>query len=211
MLQPQDILDFWFGPLQSDGTSPEVFHKRWFGGGTSFDEEIRQRFQASLEHALVWFDPASEMPNLGPYTSWLDQAESRLALIVLFDQFPRNLFRRQAKAFVGDPIAQKLASDGLALGHDRQLSLDQRVFFYLPFEHGENQQWQDLSLRSFEQIANEAPETLKKRYQNFYQYAKAHADIIARFGRYPHRNEALGRETTAEETAFLSGPGSSFW
>jgi uncharacterized protein (DUF924 family) len=211
MLQPTDILDFWFGPLEMDGTSSEFFHQRWFGGGEEFDDEIRHRFKAALEHALVWCDPESEMPDLGPYTSWPLQPESRLALIILFDQFPRNLFRRQAKAFAGDAIAQKLAQDGVALGHDQQLSLDQRVFFYLPFEHGENQQWQDLSLRCFEQLVTEAPENLKLRYQNFYRYAKAHAEIIQRFDRYPHRNAALGRESTPAEAAFLAGPGSSFW
>lgn len=210
MLGPQDILDFWFGPIQPDGTSGPEFGKRWFGGGPEFDEEIRIRFGPALQHALVWFEHSLQ-GVASPYDSWLTSPRGRLAAIVLLDQFPRNLFRRDQQAFCGDQFAQRLAWEGISLRMDLELGWDERVFFYLPLEHGESWEWQQRSLEKFSHLASSVPAELSGRYNNFLRYAQAHADIIQRFGRYPHRNEALGRPSSPAELEFLNGPGSSFW
>lgn len=196
----EQILDFWFGPPQEDGLSSDYFVKRWFQQDAAFDQEIATRFESWLQRALA-----------GELDDWQATPRGRLALILLLDQFTRNLYRHTARAFVGDPQAQELALQGLELGLDRELGLDERVFFYLPFEHGESMDWQNLSLKAFASLVEAASEKHKARFSNFLNYAKKHTEIIERFGRYPHRNAALQRASTSEEEDFLLGPGSSFW
>lgn len=188
------ILDFWFGP--GPGPSQESFVRRWFAQDADFDSALRRRFGQAMEVALA-----------GGLVSWEGTARGRLALILLLDQFTRNLGRHTAAAFAGDERAQRLARDMVDQGIDQTLTPDQRVFVYLPFEHGESAEWQKLSLKMYEQLAEQAGE----KYRTQLAYAEKHAVIIEKFGRYPHRNQALGRETTAEEKAFLEGPDSTFW
>lgn len=188
------ILDFWFGP--GNGPSSEFYIKRWFTQDSEFDRAIRERFGRAMESALA-----------GGLVSWEATPRGRLALILVLDQFTRNLGRHTAAAFAGDERAQRLALDMVDQKIDQALTPDQRVFAYLPFEHGESARWQDLSLQMYGQLVEQAG----PGYQNNLVYAQKHAVIIEKFGRYPHRNEALGRETTPEEKAFLEGPDSTFW
>ncbi len=188
------VLDFWFGPGQ--GPSSELYVKRWFGQDAEFDSVIRRRFGQAVGTAVQ-----------GGLTSWEATPRGRLALILLLDQFTRNLGRHTAAAFAGDERAQRLAREMVEQQVDRTLTADQRVFAYLPFEHGESAEWQQLSLKMYEQLAQQ----VGGKYQSYLPYAQKHAVIIERFGRYPHRNQALGRESTSEEKAFLEGPDSTFW
>ncbi|MBS2033682.1 DUF924 domain-containing protein [bacterium] len=188
------MLDFWFGP--GAGPSPSHYVRRWFTQDPEFDAAIQGRFGKAMRAALA-----------GGLSSWEGTARGRLALILLLDQFTRNLGRHTAAAFAGDERAQRLAREMVDQGVDQTLTPDQRVFAYLPFEHGESAEWQDLSLEKYGQLRQQAGPD----YQNYLDYAHKHAVIIKRFGRYPHRNQALGRENTPEETAFLNGPDSTFW
>lgn len=193
----EQVLDFWFGPGE---TATPLQTRLWFAADPEFDETIRRRFGPLLQRALS-----------GQLEHWAETPRGRLALVLILDQFTRNLHRHTAQAFAGDEAAQRLVLAGLAKGDDRHLSLDQRVFFYLPLEHGEAPSWQEKSLEQFGALLEEAPSGQKSRYANFLDYAERHARIIQRFGRYPHRNEALGRQSTEEEREFLEEPDSSFW
>lgn len=175
-MQPNDILDFW---LKRD-------RKAWFEKNPALDAEIRQRFV-----------PHYELGAAGLLRSWKQAPASCLALVVLLDQFPRNMFRDSARAFAADPLARDAARTILARGWDQAMTPDERMFAYLPFEHSEALQDQELCLKLFEGDPN-------------VEWARKHWDIIRRFGRFPHRNAALGRESTSEEIEFLSRPGSSF-
>lgn len=194
------ILDFWFGPPQASGLSHEAYRRRWFQQDPAFDNEIQARFKVLMDRALQ-----------GELQDWATSARGSLALLLLLDQFPRNLYRHTEKAFLGDPQAQALALEGIQQGLDRQLSLEERVFFYLPFEHGESIDWQTLSLKSFEELRLDAPESSRGGFEQYLEYAKRHAQVIQRFHRYPHRNQALGRKSTPEEEEFLQDPAASFW
>lgn len=178
------ILDFWFGVPTEDGTSPNA--DRWWRKDPELDRRTRQRFGSLVERALS-----------GELDDWKETPRGRLALILLLDQLTRNLFRGEARQFAGDERARELALDADETG----LSRDQRSFLYMPFEHGEDTRWQNLSLEKFGQLAQEEP-----RFEFTLGYARMHADLIDRFGRFPHRNAQLGRETTPEEAAYLAGP-----
>ena len=171
-----DVVAFW----------REAGPKRWFEKDFAFDEEIRRRF--SELH-----DAAAD----GNLAGWERSAEGALALLILLDQFPRNMFRGEARAFATDPMARAIAAGALVRGFDAQVAPELRGFFYLPFEHSEDLGDQERAV-AFYQAAGDA-EGLK--------WAELHADIIRRFGRFPHRNAVLGRSTTPEERAFLDGGG----
>jgi uncharacterized protein (DUF924 family) len=179
------VLEFWFG---SPG-SPEFGKSRnvWFKKDEAFDAEIINRFGAI--HACA---------DAGRYDAWQATPKGSLALIILLDQFPRNMYRGQPASFASDAHARRIARNALAHGFDRGVLPVQRTFFYLPFEHSEDIADQRLSLKLFNQLgANQ-------------DYARRHYDIVARFGRFPHRNAILGRESTPEEAEFLKQPGSGF-
>jgi uncharacterized protein (DUF924 family) len=188
---PDEVLDFWFGAPGSE----EFGHARefWFTKSAATDELIRGRFGSSVEAALR-----------GELQRWADgTARGALALILLLDQFTRNMFRDSARAFAGDVLALAVAKRLVADGRHRQLAPVERWFAYLPFEHSEQMADQRESLRLFGELAQQGlAEPLV--------WAQKHHDVIARFGRYPHRNELLGRASTAEEIEFLSQPGSRF-
>ena len=182
------VRDFWFGTEGSDtfGTSrPE-----WFKKDPVFDEAIRTGFLGDVEAAFV-----GELDNLGT-----DNAQDCLALLILLDQFPRNLFRGSGRSFDGDERALALAKAAIDRGFDVETPLFQRFFFYLPLEHSEALPDQD---RCIELVSAMGDGELLK-------YANAHRNIITRFGRFPHRNDVLGRISTPEELTFLEGPNSSF-
>ena len=185
------ILDFWFGAPDT----PEFGRPRelWFTKSAATDALIRDRFGTAVEAALR-----------GELHHWADgDARRALALILLLDQFTRNIHRDSARAFAGDAFALAVAKRLVADGRDRRLAPIERWFAYLPFEHSEGIEDQHESLRLFGELAKEGlAEPLV--------WARKHHDVVARFGRYPHRNELLGRASTAEEIEFLRQPGSRF-
>ena len=189
---PADVLAFWFGQAgEPDYGQPRA---AWFRKDPVFDETIRQRFLPAVEAALA-----------GDLNAWSADRQGMLALLILLDQFPRNLFRNTAQAFAGDPVARQLAEQTLAHGWDRQLLPVQRVFVYLPFEHSETLPDQERSLALFGALAAEQP-----GYDSYLDYARRHYEVIVRFGRFPHRNAVLGRPSTPEEADYLAQPGSGF-
>jgi uncharacterized protein (DUF924 family) len=172
----------------------------WFGDGRKYDAEIRERFGALHGRAA-----GAEFEE-----QWAESARGRLALIVLLDQFSRHIHRGTGAAFAQDPAAQRLVVDGIARGLDHGLIPAARSFFYLPLEHAEDIALQRLSVEHFGRLCDGVTPAWRKDYESFLDYAQRHHDIIARFGRFPHRNAALGRPSTAEEIEFLKQPGSSF-
>lgn len=188
----QTVLEFWFG--SPDAPDYGMERPEWFRKSNAFDDAIRARFGALHAQAID-----------GALEDWARTPLGACALIVVLDQFSRNLFRGDAKAFAGDARALAVARRLVEAGDDRHLPTPQhRVFVYLPFEHDESLESQHLSLALYEQLAKSFG------LVDNLDYARKHAVIIERFGRYPHRNQALGRASTPEEIAFLKTPGSSF-
>jgi uncharacterized protein (DUF924 family) len=175
---PADVVAFW----------REAGADRWYKKDPAFDDEIRQRFLKLHEAAAG-----------GKLAAWEANAEGALALLILLDQFPRNMFRGQARAFVCDPLARAITAGALVRGFDSQAPAELRSFFYLPFEHSEDLADQERGIALYK-AAGDA-DGLK--------WAEIHADIIRRFGRFPHRNAALGRAMTLEEQKFLDDGGFS--
>ncbi|TGX52332.1 DUF924 domain-containing protein [Sphingomonas gei] len=167
-----------------DGLMPE----QWFAKSDELDLEIGARFEA-LRRAVL----ESEAEG------WRDDPRSLLAAVILLDQFSRNVHRGSAKAFAADPLAQQLATLAVERGWDRAMTREHRQFLYLPFEHAESRDLQAVSLRCFEALGGE-----------LFDYARQHAEVIARYGRFPSRNAALGRASTAEEEEYLAQPGSGW-
>jgi uncharacterized protein (DUF924 family) len=176
-ITPSDVIAFW----------KEAGPSKWFARDASFDALFRERFEAAH------FSAARRERD-----HWAETAEGSLALLILLDQFPRNAFRGTAHAFATDPLARAVAARALEAGHDLQVEGDIRRFFYLPFQHSEDRADQDLQVRLFQTRMERKPDD---------RWAEHHQGIIARFGRFPHRNRALGRETTPEEQAFLDADG----
>lgn len=173
---PAEVLDFWFaaGP------------QKWFSKDDAFDAAIRERFLPTYEAAAA-----------GRLADWEATPEGALALVIVLDQFPRNMFRGSRRTFATDDFALAVAKRAIARGFDRKLELPKRNFFYLPFMHSEKLADQERCVELSRQSGD----------KNTLKYAELHADIIRRFGRFPHRNALLGRATTAEEQAFLDGGG----
>lgn len=194
-----EILDFWFGKLDADGEASEEQSKLWWAKDKKIDQKIKKLFANDIQQAIA-----------GKYDSWKETPKGGLALILLLDQFPRNVFRDTPEAFAHDKQALRVASHMLDKDFDMQLSFTQRHFVYMPFMHAESKSMQNCSLILFQQLADEVPEKLRKKYQGVLKFAEQHQTIVEKFGRYPHRNKILGRTSTKEETAFLQQPGSSF-
>ena len=190
------ILDFWLGDGLALGWPTQDLGKRWFGGGAALDEDIKTRFGEQVLQAVQ-----------GGLQDWELQAQSRLALVILLDQFTRNVFRGTPRAFAGDARAQQLVLATLASSEDPQLPWVARVFTYMPLMHAENLALQDQCVACFARLVTEAPEALNQRLQGNLDFARKHRDIVARFGRFPYRNAALGRTNTpAEDEFLLNGP-----
>ncbi len=194
----QDVLEFWFGAAKAGVAAPAVV-ERWFKKDVAFDRQIRERF----------FDLTLSVLR-GECESWLDTAQGRLAYVIALDQFPRNMFRDTLYAFAADPAALSAALEGLNRSHDRQLEGDMRAFMYLPLMHAEDLEIQEECVRCFADFVSEATGPLKERLTGNHGFAEKHRDIVARFGRFPHRNKLLDRLSTPEEVRFLAQPGSSF-
>ena len=185
---PDQILAFWF----ADG--PDTLRKAWFLKDDAFDAAIRAQFGTLIP-------PARD----GACDAWADTPHGALALLILLDQFPRNLYRGSAEAFAADAHARQMARRAVLRDrHDLALTPTQRVFLYLPFEHSEAMADQDLSVALFEGLRDAKPHA---EPNGAIDYAWRHRHVIQRFGRFPHRNAALGRESTAEELAYMAGGG----
>lgn len=199
METPKSIQDFWFGNDDDDAVTGASQAKLWWSKDAALDAFIRQRFATCTESALI-----------GNLDEWALMPDGCLALILLCDQFPRNMYRDTPTAFASDAKALALSKAGIASGLDKNLRAIQRVFFYLPFEHSETLADQDCAVTLFEQLVREASVAHQTIFENFLNFALRHRDVIRRFQRFPHRNKILGRESTAGELEFLSQPGSSF-
>lgn len=186
------VLDFWFGA--PDSAEFGSARKAWFTKDAAFDAQVRERFGALVERALR-----------GELDAWADAPRSALAQILLLDQLTRNAFRGTSRSFAGDARALAAASRMVGARQDEALPPFMRGFVYLPFEHAEGMAMQDEAIRLFNRLASEAPE-----HADMLDYAHRHRAVIERFGRFPHRNEVLGRQSTAEEIAFVQQPGSGF-
>jgi uncharacterized protein (DUF924 family) len=180
-----DVLQFWF----ADG--PATDRKVWFETDVAFDT------------ACADFSAARDLAKTGALDAWAETPKGGLALIILLDQFSRNLHRGTAEAFAADTKARSIARAMLARGFDQALTTVERMFVYLPFEHSEDLADQDLSVRLFAALDAAAGDDV-------HDYAERHRDVIRRFGRFPHRNAALGRANTPEEDAYLAEPGAGF-
>jgi len=197
--QIEAVLTFWFGEEGPEAVAPDATAARWFQKDEAFDETIRTRFGDLYEAART-----------GALDGWASTARGRLALLIVLDQFPRNLFRGTRRAFESDARALALASEGVALGHDRAFAVDGRSFFYMPLMHAEDRLAQQRCVDLFTALRDEMQGVARDRAERSLDFAIRHRDIVERFGRFPHRNQALGRTSTPEELAFLKEPGSSF-
>lgn len=190
--------DYWFGGTADDAAGQRQA-RLWWSKDAMLDAELSKRF-GDLAAAA----------RSGALDAWSGTAQGRLALILLTDQLPRNIFRGTPAAFASDHQARQLCVDGLARGDDKLLRPIERVFFYLPLEHSESMQDQEHSVRLYTALFQQVPQSAMEQYRGYLTYALRHRRVIERFGRFPHRNQILGRPSTAEESDFLKEPGSSF-
>jgi uncharacterized protein (DUF924 family) len=200
------VRDFWFGKLP---LSPEQLNRRmqlWFGGD-SVSPEQRQHMDDAIRDR---YEPLMQEAAAGRLDSWADGPRRRLSLILLLDQFPRNIYRGTARAFAYDAQALGLAISGMQSGADAALNPVERMFFYMPLQHSEVREVQDESVAAYRRLVMEAPDSLKEIFAGTLEYAERHRDLIERFGRFPHRNEVLGRASTKEEDAYLREGGDNF-
>ncbi|GGE70388.1 hypothetical protein GCM10011533_23510 [Streptosporangium jomthongense] len=192
MFDWKEILDFWFGSFDEHGL-PDSFHRnRWFRVSKAFDREIRRRFLS-----MVLFASEQGLDH------WRREPGGRLAEILLLDQFSRNIFRGGALAFEQDKLANRLCKEAMRKGHDMSLPPVQRAFMYMPLQHAENREDQALSVECYEQLVASTTGILQEFLGSFLKSAEDHRQIIDRFGRFPHRNQALGRASTEAEKEYL--------
>jgi uncharacterized protein (DUF924 family) len=193
------ILSFWFKEQQL--SAPQIDRRMdiWFGEDPVFDHEIEKEFVNDIEAA-----------SDGKLDHWSVEPLGRLALIILIDQFRRNIYRNTAEAFSKDQLALKLCVEGAMQKKDQGLTAIQRVFFYMPLQHAESRKVQAKSLELYNRLAEAVSTTERETFLTIAQFAELHKDIIDRFGRFPHRNELLNRENTAEEAEYLAGDSPDF-
>ncbi|WP_323844621.1 DUF924 family protein [Microbulbifer magnicolonia] len=198
MPEPKEILTFWFGRPQLDAAPDDRHRQRWFAGGEDFDRKIDEYFSSTVEAALD-----------GELASWRQSLEGEMALVLLCDQFTRNIYRYTSRAYAGDPLALEIALAVIERGDDLEMGLYQRAFLGMPLEHSELPAIQQRSVDYFNRLRMDYLNGAEGAAQaeNFYQYALAHREVIDEFGRYPHRNAALGRESTPAEQKWLDQGG----
>lgn len=199
IVAPRDVLDFWFGGDPDDPATAQAKMPLWWGHAEATDRELRERF-----------GPTHEAAASGQLDAWAQAPEGLVALVVVLDQLSRNLHRGTPAAFAQDPAALRLALPAIEKGQDRTRPFFHRVFLYLPLEHSERLAHQERCCRLFERLLAECAEPLRGAARAYLGFAQQHRDIVARFGRFPHRNAILGRRSSAEELEFLAQPGSAF-
>ena len=193
---PIDVLRFWIGP---EGSSQLINAPKWYAKNDAFDREIEAHFGDTIELAAR-----------GALDSWKTTPRGRLALVIVLDQFSRNVFRGTPRAFAQDARACESAREGMTAGDEAALTTVERSFLYMPLMHAEDVDLQHECVAAFERLHASAPADLVKFAANCLDFAKRHAEIVERFGRFPHRNAILDRPSTPEEIEFLKQPGSSF-
>jgi uncharacterized protein (DUF924 family) len=194
-----EILSFWFGDDVEDEASIEAASARWFGRDDAFDAEIARRFGSLPERARA-----------GELDDWRSSANTALALVLVLDQFPRNLHRDSADAFRYDGLALEIALAAIEAGFDEAVEPVRAPFFYLPLEHAEDLAAQDRCVALFERLQNRCAPRLREHVNQYHSYAVRHRNVILRFGRFPHRNAHLQRSSSEEERAYLAGDGERF-
>ncbi|MDL0433090.1 DUF924 family protein [Marinobacter sp. TBZ242] len=192
MFDWKEILDFWFGELDEHGLPDSEHRNRWFRSSRAFDQEIRRRFLS-----MVLFASEDGLRH------WRNVPGGALAEIILLDQFTRHIHRGGALAFDNDRLASRLCKSAMRSGYDMALPPVKRAFLYMPLQHAENREDQDLSVECYEQLAASTSGVVGDFMASFLQSARDHRDIIQRFGRFPHRNRALNRSSTLEEEEYL--------
>nr|WP_010130907.1 DUF924 family protein [Microbulbifer agarilyticus] len=200
---PSDVLQFWFGSTDLGAMPSKEVRSRWFQRSDDFDREIELRFSSAIGRAIE-----------GKLSNWESSLDGQLGLILLCDQFPRNIYRGSAQAFAGDPRALKISQSMADVDWQGQLGLHQRAIFGMPLEHSERSDIQRQSVAYFlrlrQDFARDKPGVSPEDTQaaeSYYRFARAHQDVIEQFGRYPHRNLALGRESTPAEQQWLEQGG----
>lgn len=199
-MKPDDVRNYWLGELSAD--SPNASKAQmglWYGKDESVDRHIRETFAPHIPLAIA-----------GEFDAWQKSPKSAVALIILMDQFSRNAFRDSPQMYAADPKALSVSLALIETRADRALHPIERMFVYLPLEHSEDVVYQDRCVELAQELADDVSDAAREGYLGFLNYALKHREIVARFGRFPHRNEILGRENTDEESQFLTQPGSSF-
>ncbi|MBW8458562.1 MAG: DUF924 domain-containing protein [Thiobacillus sp.] len=196
---PDAVLDFWFGAPGSAADVAARMRPLWFAKSAANDRIVAERFAETLIAA-----------GKGELDDWAITPRGRLALIVVLDQFPHHIHRDHGQSFAYDALSLTLALEMIRRGEDAQLTPIERVFVYLPLEHAESIEMQNRSVALYDKLAHEATADERQLFDGFLDYARKHRDVVARFGRFPHRNELLGRISTPEEIEFLKQPGSRF-
>jgi uncharacterized protein (DUF924 family) len=196
---PQDVHRFWFADTIHDPEAASVRGRLWFGSAQEFDEQVRLRFGATLQAA-----------TLGELSGWEGAPFSCVALVIVLDQFPRNAYRNTAAAFASDHLALGVAQRAVAAGYLADLSVPERAFLLMPYQHVEDAALQRESVRLFQQVASSAPPEWRAFAENSLQFARRHLEIIERFGRFPYRNAVLGRPSTSTELGYLDSKPETF-
>ena len=205
MDEARKVREFWFGKQPA---TPELLTRRmqmWFG--TDLSPDLVQELDNTI-HAQ--FEPLVRQAIDGELMAWADGPRRRMSLILLLDQFPRNIYRGTARVYAGDEQALALALSGMNSGADAALDTVQRLFFYMPLQHSEARDVQDESVAAYRRLLLEAPDPLKATFKSCLDYAERHRDVVAKFGRFPHRNRILGRVSTVDELAYLKNSGDDF-
>jgi uncharacterized protein (DUF924 family) len=195
----EEILAFWF--KERELTAPQIDGRMdvWFGEDPLFDEEVARQFSDDVESA-----------SEGRLDHWAQEPNGRLALILLLDQFRRNIYRNKAEAFALDKAALKLCVEGAMEKKDKGLTPIQRAFFYMPLQHAESRKVQKKSCQIYNKLSEAVSATYKETFETIAQFAELHADIVEQFGRFPHRNTILNRANSPEENEYLAGDAPSF-
>ena len=198
-IDPLQVVTFWFGDLSETGRASSTHESRWWSKDSAFDQEIRDRFLGTYKNVVS-----------RSLEGWLTEPKSRLAYIIVLDQFSRNMFRNTAEMYAADEQAQQAVLSGLEQEVERNYACDERAFFYMPLMHAEQLTLQNRCVELFGQLRQESHASNRQYLDRVYGFAVQHRDIVERFGRFPHRNELLGRDSTPVEVEFLKQPGSSF-
>jgi uncharacterized protein (DUF924 family) len=205
MDEARKVRAFWFGKLPLSAEALDQRMQLWFGYQIS--PEQQQEWDDSI-HAQ--FEPLVRQAIEGELAAWGDGPRRRMSLILLLDQFPRNMYRGTARAFAGDEQALSLALSGMNSGADAALDPVERIFFYMPLQHAEARDVQDESVAAYRRLVMEAPDALRDTFKSSLDYAERHQKVIHRFGRFPHRNKILGRASTPEELTYIKEGGEAF-
>jgi len=198
-MTPQDVLDFWFDGCEQDAAAASARMPFWFQSNKQADEEVQRRFEEFIQ-------PAAD----GEYSDWGKSPRQCLALIIVLDQFPRNAYRNTPQAFAFDSLALGLSIVGTTLGFVDELSPIEQIFFLMPYQHTEDLSRQREGFGCYERVLQNAAPEWQEMIAGSVDFARQHLEIIEQFGRFPHRNAILGRESSSEEQAYIDGGGATF-